>query len=369
MTQGKIKILAINPMDKTYGSTHRFRKLISFIAQDDNFLIEYIEPNSRTPHITTFSQKNNLAGLLLGTFYRAYYALFKKYDILLIQTITPLTSMPIIIAHLKNKKIIVDWDDLSWMLQKGFLRTYFVKCCEHNFLPLADAISVPNRYLAEYGRRFGAKRIIYVSHGIDSKAFKPSRYDNNFLRRNFAIPQKNLILGYLASFTTGGVGDLDLVFLAVKEILKRYSEISFMVIGGGPLFKECLSLAKEMGLPRTYFTGWLPHIKVPLYLAGIDIGLIYMRENLANKYKTSLKVAEYLAMHKPVVGHLVGETWDNFQRFCILSEANQDSFIQRIGEAISNPPPINWIDVDNFLKNNYSWEKSTAILRDNILKL
>lgn len=369
MARDKIKILAINPMDATYGSTHRFRKLISLIAKEDAFSIEYVEPNSRFPHTVTFPQKNNLAGLFLGTLFRIYYALFKQYDIILVQTVTPLTVASIIIARLKNKKIVVDWDDLSWMLQKGFLRMRLVKFCEHNFLPLADAISVPNRYLAEYGRRFGAKRIVYISHGIDSEAFNPGMHDNNFLRRLFAIPQKNLILGYLASFTTGGVGDLDFIFFAVKEIIRRYPATSFIIIGGGPLFEEYRSLAKRINLIQAYFTGWMPHVKIPLYLAGIDMGLIYMRENLANKYKTSLKVAEYLSMHKPVVGHLVGETKDNFRRFCILSESGQDSFIQRISEAIENPPRINWKEADNFLENNYRWERSAAILRDNILEL
>lgn len=367
--KSKILVLAVNPMDDAYGSTHRFRKLTGSIAQCDNFLVEYIEPNSRLQGIKTFRQKNNFAGLLLGTCFRAYYAFFRKYDILLVQTLTPLTLAPILIALLKNKKIVIDWDDLSWMLQRGFLRKHLVKFCEHNFLRLADLVSVPNRYLAEYGRGLGAKGIFYISHGIDSELFNPGRYDSNFLRKNLAIPQENLILGYLASFTTGGVGDLDFIFLTVKEVLKRHPEVSFAVIGGGPLFKEYFSLAKRMNIANIYFTGWLPHARVPLYLAGIDIGLIYMRENLSNKYKTSLKVAEYLAMHKPVVGHLSGETRDNFRHFCLLSEPNQDSFAQRIEEAMVMPAPIDWEEVSAFLKNNYSWEKSAAVLKDAMLML
>ena len=73
----------------------------------------------------------------------------------------------------------------------------------------------PNRYLARYGLKHGARNIVYASHGIDRDLFNLQKYDNNFLKEKFKIPREHLILGYLASFTTGGVLDLDFIFLCL----------------------------------------------------------------------------------------------------------------------------------------------------------
>jgi len=354
------KVLIINSLDNSYGSTHRIRKFYFFLNQNKNFDIKYIESNSDISSAISVKQKNNAVGFLLGTIIRFFLTIFLPFDILFTQTITPLTVPSILVAKLKKKKVVVDWDDLSWVLQKNWFRKTIVKFCEHFFIKFIDVVFVPNRYLLECAYKLKAKKVYFVPHGIDFEIFDPEIYNPQEIKKEIGIKNNNLVLGFLASFTTGGVGDLDIIYDAVIEVQKIFPEINFLVIGGGPLFKDYVKLANKKNIKNIFFTGLIKHQEVPKYISAIDIALIFMRENLNNKMKTSLKVGEYLAMNKIVVGHLVGQTKDDFSKYCILCEPNKESFVEKIIEVINEKDKI----IKNF-RNELkilSWENSAKVV-------
>jgi glycosyltransferase involved in cell wall biosynthesis len=353
----------MNPMDETYGSTHRIRRFwlhLSKLKWD----ITYVEPNNFRKEIISFKQSNNAPGFLYGTFKRMLITLMRKYDILYIQTITPLTVPAIVCARLRRKKVVIDWDDLSWVLQKNPLRSILVKFCEHEFIKFADALFVPNKYLLGYAQSLGAKEVHFVPHGVDFDLFDPSNYDSGALKREIGLSDSPT-LGFLASFTTGGVGDLEFIYSAVRKVLEYHPNINFLVIGGGPLFDDYKRLAAEVGLKNTYFTGLLTHREIPKYVQCLDIALIFMSDDLKNKMKTSLKTGEYLAMNKIVVGHLVGQTRDDFARYCITCEATLNSFVETICTVLRDE--LSTRNTRAALSQNYTWENSTAIV-DGALK-
>jgi UDP-N-acetylglucosamine transferase subunit ALG13 len=365
----KKNLLVINSLDTTYGSTHRFRKLVFPFIEKDEFNICYIESNTELSFAINIKQKNNAFGFFFGTLVRMYYTFIKKFDILFTQTITPLTVGCVLIAKLKGKKNFVDWDDLSWVLQKNLFRSVLVKFCEHKFIKYVDVIFVPNKYLLEYAKNLGVKNVYFVPHGIDFDLFNPEKYDKTKVRNKLGILENKIVLGFLASFTTGGVGDLDFIYEVVKEILDNRDDIYFLIIGGGPLFEEYRKLEEKIGLKNTIFTGLIKQNEVPEYLSCVDIALIYMRDNLKNKMKTSLKVGEYLAMNKIVVGHLVGQTKDDFEKYCIICGEDKESFKQKIEETIDKYKNGK-LEIQNFrdkLQKIYTWDNAYCVI-EKILK-
>ncbi len=365
----KQKVLVINSLDSTYGSTHRIRKLYGFIKDDTNFETKYIESNTDIKNAINIKQKNNFLGFLFGSVKRVLITLITKFDILFTQTITPLTVGSILIAKFKGKKVVVDWDDLSWVLQKNRFRAMMVKFCEHIFIKFVDIIFVPNKYLMEYGEKIGIKKIYFVPHGIDFEIFDPGKYDEERVRFELNIRKDRIVLGFLASFTTGGVGDLDFIFDVVKDVIEVV-DVDFLVIGGGPLFEEYVSLSKKIKMKNIYFTGLIKHQEVPKYLSCIDIALIYMRNNIKNKMKTSLKVGEYLAMNKIVVGHLVGQTKDDFEKYCICSDVTKEDFKDKIVRTILEYKNLKkTLDVRNELKKFFLWDNIGAIVKKNLMIL
>lgn len=354
------KVLIINSLDSSYGSTHRIRKFYFHLLKNKNFRVKYIESNSNISSAINVRQKNNAIGFLCGTIQRFFLTLILPFDILFTQTITPLTVPSILVAKLKRKKVVVDWDDLSWVLQKNWFRKLLVRFCEHFFIKLVDVVFVPNKYLLEYAHKLIVKRVCFVPHGIDLEIFDPQKYTLQKVKEEIGIKNNNLVLGFLASFTTGGVGDLDFIYDSVVEVQKVFPEVNFLVIGGGPLYRDYVKMAYEKGVKNIFFTGLLKQKDIPKYVSVIDIALIFMRDNIKNKMKTSLKVGEYLAMNKIVVGYLVGQTKDDFGKYCIFCEPNKKSFVNKIIEVIKEKDKM----IKNFREElkSYSWENSGSIV-------
>ncbi|MFH1247863.1 MAG: glycosyltransferase [Candidatus Omnitrophota bacterium] len=362
MTNKSGVILMLNPMDTTYGSTHRIRQIYYGLISL-GWKVNYIESNySGKENITSITQKNNIFGFLGASLKRIYYALFCNYDIFFTQTFTPLTVPAMIAAKLRKKTIAVDWDDLSCILQKNCLRYFLVWLCEHFFIRLADYVFVPNDYLLNYGRKLGVKNIFFASHGVNFGLFDPERFNAELIKKQLGF-KGNILLGFLASFTTGGVGDFDIVLQAVNEIIRQREDMSFLIIGGGPLFSTYKKKAEAIGLKNIYFTGLIKQEEVPGYLSCVDIALIFMRDNLKNKMKTSLKVGEYLAMNKVVVGHLAGQTKDMFSQYCINCSPTVNSFVEAINSALNNPSKVSHREE---LIEKYTWKKSVEVI-DQIL--
>ncbi len=354
------RILMVNSLDSTYGSTHRMRKFYHCLAEK-GWNITYIESNCRENiRVISVFQPNNALGFLWGSAVRTWFALTLRYDLLFTQTMTPLTLGPILAARMRRKKVAVDWDDLSWVLQKNSFRSFLVRWCEHSFIRRADIVFVPNRYLSEYGRRLGVRKVLLAPHGVDFELFDPQRYNPTPVRQKLGLGNRT-VLGFLASFTTGGVGDLDVIFEASKAVIEKLAgQVCLLVIGGGPLFDHARSQASAMGLKDIFFTGLISQEDVPSYLSCVDIALIFMRDDLKNTMKTSLKVGEYLAMDKRVVGHLTGQTRDDFARYCLECEPSVDSFIRRILEAMG--APARCVDARSLLRGAYSWDISCRII-------
>ena len=366
MTEPILDFIVINPMDITYGSTHRLRQLTSFLRQD-GYRVAYIESNysGSATDIISVPQTNNLFGFLKGTWKRLGYVFRLNYRILFTQTFTPLTAPLILVAKLKGKAVVVDWDDLGYPLQANLLRAYLVKLCEWIFPRICDLIVTPSRYIQSWGQKRGVKKIFHLPHGVDLSLFK-LKPKNIILQKQLSL-QGRTVLVFLASFTTGGVMDLDVIVEAARRVEQERSKTTLLIIGGGPLFERYHKYISRAGLSNWVMTGYLPQNQIPNYLNLGDIALIFMRDNLANRMKTSLKVLEYLATGKTVIGHLVGETKDRLCRYCHLCGPSASSLAQMIIAVMDKEiPPLETIKPDN-----YSWEVSRrqlmALLKEQLL--
>jgi hypothetical protein len=100
---------------------------------------------------------------------------------------------------------------------------------------------------------------------------------------------------------------------------------------------------------------------VPKYLSVCDTGLIYMRDNLINRYRVSFKVLEFLVLGIPVIGHLVGETHDRFSQFCFQCNDEMD-FFNNIKYLLSLPGYHFGIEIQQSIRNDYSLENSKISL-------
>jgi len=108
--------------------------------------------------------------------------------------------------------------------------------------------------VSENDRKEGIKKkiakedkFLVIRNGIDWKV----KGDREKARGELGIEQNNLVFGMVARLA---YPKNPLMFLkAAKEVIKKYSNVKFILIGGGPLFQECENFVKENKLENFIF--------------------------------------------------------------------------------------------------------------------
>lgn len=144
----------------------------------------------------------------------------------------------------------------------------------------------------------------------------------------------------------GGISDLDFIIESVSLAQKKVKDIRLNIIGGGPLLEEFKKRFKDKSFIN--FLGYIPQEKIPEIIALSDLCLIYMSDTAGNKNRVSLKLMEYIAMKKRIVGHIVGENEKIFGDYVMESGTTGESFslklIEAIGTGLREPDSKNIIN-------------------------
>jgi len=157
-------------------------------------------------------------------------------------------------------------------------------------------------------------------------------------------------------FQTKGV---DLNLYALQRICKKYSELRYVLIGGGSEEKELRKLVKELGLERQVeFLGRQPHNRVMAYMAACDVftlpswnegfGIVYL---------------EAMANGKPVIG-CQGEGIEDFvengKTGMLVRPKDVDSLVEALDFLLSHPEEAKVMGerARKLVLKNYTWEKN-----------
>ncbi len=349
-----MKILQINPLDSRSGLKIRargFYALLKSLGHD----VRYMESNysGDDPSVISITQSYNLPGYFLACLARLRYCLLIAYDLLLIHKFLPVNIPCIIVAKLRGKKVMVDWDDLDFAYQPTAFRKAITRWTERWMPRLADVVTTHNQRIKEEAGRVGARKVIIVPQAIDTAVFDPARYDRDGIRARLGLKDKNVI-SYVCSLDWGGSRDLDKILATAKLIEQKRSDSVLLVIGGGILQEHFHKMAADLNIQAVTFTGLVPQSAVAEYLAASDITLIYMRDDLGNQMRFSLKLLEYLSMGKNVVGHLIGATKDALGKFCVLTDNQIEDFADKIIKVLDAPPAAN--DARNYIVEHHDWQ-------------
>jgi len=348
-----MKILYINALDKRYGSTYRSRNIVKALRELGH-VITYIESNLEecdSQSNISVSQKDNLFGYFKATCLRVRAVLRLDFDILYIQKFIPLTVPCMIAAKLRRKKCIVDWDDLDWALQGSLAKKVIVYSCEFIFPYLCDKITTHSLLLKEYAQKRGIRNTSIVNQIVDFDNSQVTEEDKDRLKAKYNLKDKK-VLGYLCTLTEGGAKDIDLIIKWASELINRDNSFFLFIIGGGPLEGRVQNLLSTYNLKlntNCAITGLISHQDIPEYLSVCDVGLIYMRNNLANRYRMSFKALEYFAVGLKTSGKIVGET---NRRLAKYINNNSNTMIE---QRLEN-------DLKVFINEHYSFNVLTTDL-------
>ena len=202
---------------------------------------------------------------------------------------------------------------------------------EEALLRRADIVFVTSPALYEAKRRYNPRTYL-VPNGVDYAAFQAVvDGDDSPPPVIEALPRP--VIGYVGA--VNAKIDLSLVL----QTARRRPDWSFVIVG--PVTseeREDRSAYSELkSLPNVLFAGRVDVTEVPRYIDACDVCLMPYKVNAWTRHVNSLKLFEYMACGKPIVGTDIPACREAGEYVRIADEASD--FEREIGEALRDNSP------------------------------
>jgi glycosyltransferase involved in cell wall biosynthesis len=264
-------------------------------------------------------------------------------------------TLPMLIAgFLMKKKIVIDIDEADYLFVSGW-PSALIAALQKPFPRYFDIVTYHNDLLHDFiidEFKVPEKKLYQLRQGVDMKLFT----NNN-------IPVNIGSLFFVGSLDVAS--SLGTILQAVKTV-RMQRAISFTVAGGGLLAPAFKKQAAKLNL-EINFTGSLSVADVIKEMAVADVCLAYYDNIEANRYRSSMKIREYLAMGKKVVCNDL-EEMRQFAGFTYQSASNPDDFADKIILALTSSDNRELKGRD-FAMANYDWETIGDSFFNKILSL
>jgi glycosyltransferase involved in cell wall biosynthesis len=220
-------------------------------------------------------------------------------------------------SFLTRKPLVLDTDD--WEGVGGFAtvkqgRRAFVKAVITYFeekAPLwSRAVVTASRLLAERTILSGAppEAVFVAPNGADLVTFNPD-INGRRIRQHYNL--SGTVFCYVGTFKGGGA-NWRMLLDAFKHASGARAGMMLLVIGFGDQLEDARAHAVKTGIaPQVVFAGKVDHAQVPEHIAAADVCLLPYQDDFPNTFinigRSSVKLYEYMAMGRAVVGTDVGE--------------------------------------------------------------
>jgi glycosyltransferase involved in cell wall biosynthesis len=244
-------------------------------------------------------------------------------------------------------KAILDFDDLEWSYWEN---NWFMKnsmlASERLFVKKFDyytvhTIPLKNYLMKEYN--IPEERILFFGQGIDYKMFSKAKPDKN---------SKKII--YAAHLGTAAK-DITEIFKVFSKVNASFPDWRLEVIGDGMFRKDFEKKAAELS-ENIVFAGYVRHEKIPEKFSQSALAVNYMADSLANKYRSSIKVREYLAAGLPTVCNEIGDVSLFSEYIESFPTGNFKAFEKTLSKVISNPRNSKALKGKEFVRKNLDWK-------------
>lgn len=236
-----------------------------------------------------------------------------KADVVFVTSPPVFPIIPAIIAaRIRGARLVMDVRDL-WSdelvtynnSRESALSIRFVRAIERWGYKAADLIGCTTRSLVETVTERGAdpEKTFYFPNGADLNLFKPLSRSNPVVDE-FKLGDRFVII-YSGLF--GIKHGLEVLLESAKQLRHR-DDIVFFLLGNGARRNALAAFVREHDLKNVIIAGEQPVDKVPHILARADVCFAAARPEPYPKKLISVKVFEYMACERPVIGSFEGES-------------------------------------------------------------
>jgi glycosyltransferase involved in cell wall biosynthesis len=203
-------------------------------------------------------------------------------------------------------------------------------------------------------------RVVVVRNGPDLNRFTPREPDIS-LRRG-----KPFLISYL-----GVMGRQDRVDYALRALQLLRDEIGrddvhCVFMGAGDAFDEMVALSQRLGIADIVdFPGWVDDEFIQRCLSTADVCIAPDPLNAYSNFSTMIKVAEYMAMGRPIVAFDLHETRVTAGDAALYVPANNTRAFAKAIHALLEDPERRWQIGESGrrrVERDLSWEVSRRAL-------
>ncbi len=247
-------------------------------------------------------------------------------------TFSALLSKPFI----GKRKILYGMDGLtleeftiSGLAPKNSIREKLVKFVVKQNMQKTDAVIVVSEYQGQVVKKIAPKQTTFaVPNAANLKIF------NTKTKQKKLEKPAVLHVGYLEGWAKG-----DFILESAKIVAKSLPNVKFYFLGKGPKLAEIKQMTKKEKLEKNVkFLGFVPYKEVPKYIKGADVCLVMLPKGDAGDIALPLKVFEYMAMEKPIIGSDTKELKKFFQKYKtgIASQPAPEKYAQAVKKLLLN---------------------------------
>ncbi len=196
--------------------------------------------------------------------------------------------------------------------------------------------------------RINPQKIISIPTGIDVTIFEPMNYNRMNERNALGIQKGEIAIGIIAVLRKFKRHDLFLQ--AASELVKKYSNLKFIIAGDGPQKERLHTLVQKLHLEKN--VKFLGHVDEPAkVLSALDIFALTSDSNEG----VPQSVMQALLMKKNVIATNSGSTSDLYHNnnFLLIDTNSLVDIVTAMESLIENPNQLNIqrdFIVDNFSK-------------------
>lgn len=230
-------------------------------------------------------------------------SLTTRYEILFISTPPITLGLLAFLGKLLKKIVIIDVQDI-WpesLVEEKYLKSnsflyILLSLCEKLSYSYSDKIITVSPYLANQIKQKSRKEVFILMSGTDVNIFKP-KAANLRLKAIVGTERKKVIL---YSGKIGKAQSLENILFALAQVIKKYSNVIFLIVGYGEELNSLVKLTSKLGLSD--YVKFLPpvsqHVLVDI-IALSDICVVPLHKYEKGALPT--KFFEYLSCEKPVL--------------------------------------------------------------------
>lgn len=270
-------------------------------------------------------------------------------DVVIASSTYPLDIYPAHkIAKKSNAKLIFELHDmwpLSPMLIGGYSKNHpFIQVIQkaENFAckncnGYVSLLENAEHYLIEHGLKPG--KFKYIPNGFSEEEW--SNYSGNIPTEHLALfkklkKEKKIIIGYAGGHSSSN--ELNTLIESAKEI--QNENVSFVLVGDGPLKNKLIQKSLDLKLTNIYFLPAVKKTAMPTLLENFDITFIAGIKSELHYYGTAFnKVIDYMLAGKPIIfaveqpNSLIEKVGCGFQ----ISAENKMALIDTINKILNLP--------------------------------